>query len=83
LVVQSLREAVAQQTSAAQAADERWRAQRDKCADTEARLLRSEADAATAKREQQVCPTALHTNTVLLSKRSRNVHTSLALSFSN
>ena len=54
LAAQSLREAVAQQTTAAQAAEERWRVEHDVCADIEARLLRSEADAATAKQEQQV-----------------------------
>lgn len=54
LHAQSLREAASQQASAAQAADERWRAERNACADAEARLLRSKADAAKAKQEQQV-----------------------------
>ena len=51
---QSLQEALSQQTSAAQAADERWRAERDARADAEALLLCSKAEAAAALQEQQV-----------------------------
>ena len=51
---QSLREALYQQTSAAQAADERWCAEANARAGAEARLLHSKAEAAEAVQEQQV-----------------------------
>jgi hypothetical protein len=52
--MQSLQQAAGQQAAAAQAADERWRAEREASADAEARVLRTKAEAAAARAEQLV-----------------------------